>query len=132
MQLRVRGTRVSLVCCREGKGLVWISQHPCMTGHPPKSQQQPLGERRCPGVSGCCARSVPRALQVMQHTWIEGNSPVKCDRCHKSIKCYQGITGLHCVWCQVTVSTRARGDRGAPRTASPGAPGLTNALVSPA
>uniref|UniRef100_A0A8C5JXB9 Diacylglycerol kinase n=1 Tax=Jaculus jaculus TaxID=51337 RepID=A0A8C5JXB9_JACJA len=60
----------------------------------------------------CVSKNIPgcvktyskakRSGEVMQHAWVDGNSSVKCDRCHKNIKCYQSVTARHCVWCRMT------------------------------
>lgn len=45
-----------------------------------------------------------KTSQTMVHHWVEGNCHGKCSKCRKTIKSYNGITGLHCRWCQLTVS----------------------------
>lgn len=45
-----------------------------------------------------------KTAQTMLHHWVEGNCHGKCSKCRKTIKSYNGITGLHCRWCQLTVS----------------------------
>ncbi|XP_053200499.1 diacylglycerol kinase 1-like isoform X3 [Panonychus citri] len=44
-----------------------------------------------------------KTSQVMLHHWTEGNCIGKCSKCKKPIKSYNGITGLHCRWCQMTL-----------------------------
>ncbi|XP_064470994.1 diacylglycerol kinase 1-like isoform X2 [Ornithodoros turicata] len=44
-----------------------------------------------------------RTSQSLVHHWTEGNCTGKCSKCKKTIKSYNGIAGLHCRWCQMTL-----------------------------
>ncbi|XP_038217836.1 diacylglycerol kinase 1 [Zerene cesonia] len=53
-----------------------------------------------------------RAPTTLSHHWVEGNCHGKCARCRKKIKGYNGITGLHCRWCHITLHNRCVGSAG--------------------
>jgi hypothetical protein len=57
-----------------------------------------------------------RTAQRMLHHWVEGNTAAKCSKCRKQIKSYNGITGLHCRWCHLTVNKTIKTIPGANHT----------------
>lgn len=109
-------TLISTMAVREGPSLCSSAKQPRV--HQVKSTEQKAARRPSPALGSSqtlllrvvalqpSLAPFPSLLQVMQHAWVEGNSSVKCDRCHKSIKCYQSITARHCVWCRMTVGRR--------------------------
>ncbi|XP_071655955.1 diacylglycerol kinase alpha isoform X1 [Patagioenas fasciata] len=62
-----------------------------------------------------CARRAPpscvstyaksrREAGVQAHVWVQGGcDAAKCGRCHKKIRSFQSLTGLHCVWCHLKI-----------------------------
>ncbi|XP_052253675.1 diacylglycerol kinase beta-like isoform X2 [Dreissena polymorpha] len=47
-----------------------------------------------------------KTSQTMNHHWVEGNCSGKCEKCHKTIKFCNGVTGLTCRWCHLTLHNR--------------------------
>uniref|UniRef100_V9KFF8 Diacylglycerol kinase n=1 Tax=Callorhinchus milii TaxID=7868 RepID=V9KFF8_CALMI len=40
---------------------------------------------------------------VMKHMWVDGNCHMTCEFCQKSIISFHRLTGVHCVWCHITL-----------------------------